>query len=57
MFLFSAMSTLDEARESPAGRFSRAGGAQSGSVRLGANALWGVGVARLPSGPWTAKDR
>lgn len=57
MFLFAAMSTLDEARESPAGRFSRAGGAQSGSVRLGASALWGVGVARLPSGPWNAEDR
>lgn len=51
------MSTLVAARESPAGRFSRAGGAQSGSVRLGASPLGRAGVVRLPSGARDAKER
>lgn len=51
---------LVAARESPAGRFCRAGGAQSGSVRLGASPLGRAGragVVRLPSGPRNAKER
>lgn len=51
------MSTFVAARESSAGPFPRAAGAQSGSVRLGAGPFGRAGVEHLPSGQRNAEAR